>query len=238
MSRIKKNIITLITALLLSLLLSAALIIILNKFLLNKNKNLLIEPASNSLNNISFIKNSAARLMHTNINDIVIGNGLICDPFLDKNNCLLAHSLEIILKTSLQKSQCLYVVRKLDEYQLPKELALIPFLESQYNPYAISAKGAAGLWQLMPNTAKDYGLSDHERFNLVASTQAALLLLKELHRQFGSWELAIAAYNAGSKRVQMALSEKPLAKNIHELSLPIETKKYLSSFEKMKLFFH
>ena len=149
----------------------------------------------------------------------------------------LPEPVQAFLKTAAQISQYEYVLSKLDEYQLPHELALIPIIESQYNPTAISPKGAAGLWQLMPNTAKDYGLLENERFELEASTNAALHHLRQLYHQFGSWDLAIAAYNAGSKKVQDALIKNPSAKSIQELSLPTETKKYINTYYLIQTYF-
>lgn len=144
-----------------------------------------------------------------------------------------AEPLQTVLKTDTQKEQFLYVLHQLEEYQLPHELALIPIIESQYKSQSLSRKGAAGVWQLMPITAKSHGLLKQQRYEIEPSTQAALIFLKELHHQFGNWELAIAAYNAGSKRVHYALKKNPTAKNIKELNLPLETKKYINSFYEM-----
>jgi membrane-bound lytic murein transglycosylase D len=162
-----------------------------------------------------------------------LNNYPICDPFTDKNRCMPDIQLQTILKTAHQQNQYIYVLQKLDQLQLPRKLALIPIIESQYNPYKLSSKGAAGVWQLMPETAKELGLLEYQRFELVASTQAALQLLRQLHQQFGNWELAIAAYNAGSKRVQTALLLNPNAKKVEQLSLPSATKKYISDFNQM-----
>jgi hypothetical protein len=169
------------------------------------------------------------------ITPLFIKNYSRCDPFTDKNMCILKPSLRAFLTTNIQKYQYMYVLKKLDEWQLPHELALLPIIESRYNPYAISSKGAAGIWQLMPKTARDYGLSNYERFELEASTRAALLILKDLRNYFGSWQLAIAAYNAGLERVAEALLEKPSAKSINDLNLPLATKKYLESFNRLVL---
>jgi membrane-bound lytic murein transglycosylase D len=120
-----------------------------------------------------------------------------------------------------------YVLKKADQMGLPASIAIIPMVESQYRTNAVSPKGAAGAWQLMPSVAKDYGLSSHDRFRFSSSTDTALKLISSLHDQFNNWDLSFAAYNAGSKRVMNALHKNPLAKNINDLDLPQETKEYV-----------
>lgn len=150
---------------------------------------------------------------------------------LPRNNGknVLDHLPKAITSLS-KKDQYLYILTKLNELQLPQELALIPIIESEYNSKAVSPKGAGGLWQLMPKTAGDFGLSDDDRFQLEPSTLAALRYLKQLYKKFGKWELAIAAYNAGSSRVEKALSKNPNAKSVQELNLPEETINYVNRF--------
>lgn len=143
--------------------------------------------------------------------------------------------IQAVLRSPIKKDQFLYVLSKVNELQLPTELALIPIIESQYTSDAVSPKGAGGLWQLMPKTAEDMGLSDEERFSLEASTYAALQHFKQLYLKFGNWEFAIAAYNAGSSRVTKALIKNPAAKSINDLNLPAETKNYVNRFLQIKL---
>ncbi len=123
-----------------------------------------------------------------------------------------------------------YVVEEVRQRQLPMELALVPIIESTLNPYAYSNGGAAGLWQLIPNTAKHLGVTmdwwyDGRR-DPVDSTTAALDYLTYLHDEFGDWLLAIAAYNGGEGRVRRALSDSPNA-DFFDLDLPKETKRYV-----------
>jgi peptidoglycan lytic transglycosylase D len=123
-----------------------------------------------------------------------------------------------------------YVVSAVAERDLPMELALLPIVESTLNPYAFSAQGAAGLWQLIPSTARHHGVTidwwyDGRR-DLIDSTTAALDYLTYLYDQFGDWLLAIAAYNAGEGRVRRALREDPGADFFH-LKLPRETREYV-----------
>lgn len=123
-----------------------------------------------------------------------------------------------------------YVVDEVRQRQLPMELALMPIIESTLNPYAHSRSGAAGLWQLIPPTAKHFGVTmdwwyDGRR-DPVDSTAAALDYLTYLHEEFGDWLLAIAAYNGGEGRVRRALSGSPNA-DFFDLNLPVETKRYV-----------
>lgn len=93
---------------------------------------------------------------------------------------------------------------------LPSELITVAMIESRFEYDARSHAGAVGLWQLMPATARSYGLRvDHshdERKDPVRATYAASTLLKDLYKQFGQWELALAAYNAGPRTVRQAMS--------------------------------
>lgn len=126
------------------------------------------------------------------------------------------------------------MLKKTSEFKLPAELALIPIIESGYNPHATSYKGASGIWQLMPSTARLYGVSAGRRSEMQASTKAALLYLKKLYQKFGNWEFAIAAYNAGDGKVIRALRKNSHAKSVAELKLPRETRNYVLSFNKLK----
>ncbi len=121
------------------------------------------------------------------------------------------------------------------KYRLPDELKYLPTLESTLNPTAVSKAGAAGLWQLMPATAKAYGLVVNdivdERFDPHKSTEAALLYLRDLHRRFGDWSLALAAYNCGPTRLRKKI-KKANTKDFWKLSssLPKQTQKYVPHF--------
>lgn len=114
---------------------------------------------------------------------------------------------------------------------LPAEIALIPMIESEFNPNDRSNKGATGLWQLIPETAHDLGIkiksSYDGRRNVIASTKAALAYFNDLGNTFkGNWYLAIAAYNCGEFRVQHAIKHAG-THNFWNLSLPRETKYYV-----------
>lgn len=114
---------------------------------------------------------------------------------------------------------------------VPGDLVWLAEVESSFNPTAKSPVGARGLFQLMPATAKELGLSTSlpdERTNPEKSAQASATYLKKLHARFGDWPLAIAAYNAGGGRISRALQAKK-AKTFAEIAstLPVETQMYV-----------
>lgn len=124
-----------------------------------------------------------------------------------------------------------FIFKQTQERGLPAELALIPFVESQFNPYDRSNKGAIGLWQLMPGTARELGVkikSGYDgRRNVIASTKAALIYFRDLGKNFkGDWYLAMAAYNCGQVKVESAV-RRAGHRNFWDLSLPRDTKYYV-----------
>ena len=134
-----------------------------------------------------------------------------------------------------------YIVQEIEKRGMPTELALLPFVESAMQPQAVSSAKAAGLWQFIPSTGKVYSLEQtqwkDERFGVVESTRAALDYLENLHDEFGSWQLALAAYNYGEAGVERQLAynrshHRPL--NYESLRLPRETQYYVPKLQAMK----
>src|SRR5664279_4963769 len=124
--------------------------------------------------------------------------------------------------------------RILETEGVPREIVSVVVVESGGRTTALSPKGALGLWQLMPDTARRYGLvvtpSRDERLDIERSTRAAAHYLRDLYQQFASWPLALAAYNAGEQRVQRAV-ERAGTQDFIQLSglrlLPQETRNYV-----------
>jgi soluble lytic murein transglycosylase-like protein len=120
----------------------------------------------------------------------------------------------------------------LREEGLPANLAAVALMESGGQAAALSPKGARGLWQLMPETARRYGLTVNqdrdERLDVRKSTRAAAQYLRELYARFGDWPLALAAYNAGEQRVQRALDRAGRGDFLRiSRWLPSETRQYV-----------
>ncbi|WP_232470439.1 MULTISPECIES: transglycosylase SLT domain-containing protein [Methylococcus] len=127
------------------------------------------------------------------------------------------------------------IVRQLEKQKMPGELALLPIVESAFQPHAVSPARAAGIWQFIPETGRRYGLkrsrSYDGRRDVYASTRAAIKYLKKLHNDFnGDWLLAIAAYNCGEGAVAKAIQRneaRNLPTDFWSLDLPEETKAYV-----------
>ena len=128
-----------------------------------------------------------------------------------------------------------YIVERLEERGMPMELALLPMIESAYNPFAYSPANAVGLWQFIPSTGRHFNLRQTSwydgRRDVMASTQAAMNYLSRLHQMFnGDWLLALAAYNAGEGRVSRAIERNQalgLPTDYWNLPLPSETRNYV-----------
>ena len=127
-----------------------------------------------------------------------------------------------------------YIVQEVNARNMPTEIALLPFVESAFVTNAKSSAKAVGLWQFMPATGKDFRLTQNvfrdERRDVLQSTDAALDYLQRLHDQFGSWELALEAYNWGAGNVAKAQKRNlaaGLPTNYESLTMPKETRNYV-----------
>ena len=127
-----------------------------------------------------------------------------------------------------------YIVEEVERRKMPMELALLPFIESAFNPEAFSRAKASGMWQFMPATGKDFKLTQNifrdERRDVIQSTDAALDYLQRLYKMFGDWELALAAYNWGEGNVSKAIKRnqaKKLPTDYASLKMPDETRNYV-----------
>ena len=134
-----------------------------------------------------------------------------------------------------------HIVEELEQRNMPTELALLPFIESAFNPQAVSSARASGIWQFMPATGKSFDLKQNvfrdDRRDVQASTRAALDYLERLYKQFGDWHLALAAYNWGEGNVGKAIARNQragLPTGYVDLNMPMETRMYIPKFQAMK----
>ncbi len=162
----------------------------------------------------------------------------IPDPemdLVDKHIRLLQANPESVNRLLERSSSYLfYIMEEVEARDLPSELALLPFVESAFNPKAVSPAKAAGMWQFMPATGKSFNLKQNmfldERGDIIKSTRAALEYLQRLHYQFDDWPLALAAYNWGEGSVSRAIQKNQnanLTTNYFSLSMPKETRNYV-----------
>lgn len=134
-----------------------------------------------------------------------------------------------------------HVMEEVDRRRMPAELALLPMIESAYNPQAYSRAHASGIWQFIPSTGKIYGLRQDwwydGRRDIIAATNAALDYLEKLYGMFGDWELALASYNWGEGAVSRAVARnqaKGLPTGYESLAMPAETRNYLPKLQAVK----
>lgn len=134
-----------------------------------------------------------------------------------------------------------HIVEELERRNMPTELALLPYIESAFNPQAVSSARAAGMWQFMPATGNDYDLKQNifrdDRRDVLQSTRAALDYLQRLYNMFGDWQLALAAYNWGEGSVSRAITKNQragLPTSYSDLSMPAETRLYVPKLQAVK----
>ncbi|MBT9549652.1 MAG: transglycosylase SLT domain-containing protein [Hydrogenophaga sp.] len=131
-----------------------------------------------------------------------------------------------------------HIVEEIERRNLPMELALLPFIESAFNPQAVSSARAAGMWQFMPATGQSFDLKQNvfrdDRRDVLASTRAALDYLEQLHARFGDWHLALAAYNWGQGNVNKAITRNQragLPATYNDINMPLETRMYVPKLQ-------
>ena len=134
-----------------------------------------------------------------------------------------------------------HIVEELEMRGMPTELALLPYIESAFNPQAVSSAKAAGMWQFMPATGTYFDLKQNafrdDRRDVLASTRAALDYLQKLYGMFGDWHLALAAYNWGEGSVARAIArneKQGLGTSYTELTMPAETRMYVPKLQAVK----
>jgi membrane-bound lytic murein transglycosylase D len=134
-----------------------------------------------------------------------------------------------------------HIVEEIERRNMPMELALLPFIESAFNPQAVSSARAAGMWQFMPATGESFDLKQNvfrdDRRDVLASTRAALDYLQQLHDRFGDWHLALAAYNWGQGNVNRAITRNQregLPTGYTDLTMPMETRMYVPKLQAVK----
>ena len=149
---------------------------------------------------------------------------------------------DYIKRTIARSSRYLhYIVEEVQKRNMPTEIALLPFIESAYNPVAYSRAHASGIWQFIPSTGKIYGLQQtfwyDGRRDVMAATSAALDYLQKLYEMFGSWDLALASYNWGEGAVGRAIAKNQalgLPTDYQSLTMPNETRYYIPKLQAVK----
>ncbi len=143
--------------------------------------------------------------------------------------------------TERSRKYLFHIVEELERRNMPTELALLPYIESAFNPQAVSSAKAAGMWQFMPATGNYFDLKQNafrdDRRDVLASTRAALDYLQKLHGMFGDWHLALAAYNWGEGSVGRAIARNQkagLGTSYTDLTMPAETRLYVPKLQAVK----
>jgi membrane-bound lytic murein transglycosylase D len=166
------------------------------------------------------------------------------NPLVQTQTTWYSSRPDYIQRTTTRASRYLFhVVQELEKRGMPTELALLPFIESAFNPQAYSTAKAAGMWQFIPSTGRDFNLKQSvfkdERRDVLASTDAALTYLQKLYAMFGDWQLALAAYNWGEGSVQRAVNKaraagQPTDFNSLSAYMPAETRNYVPKLQAVK----
>jgi membrane-bound lytic murein transglycosylase D len=163
------------------------------------------------------------------------------DLVKDREDWYAARPDYMVRMTERSRKYLFHIVEELERRNMPTELALLPFIESAFNPEAVSSAKAAGMWQFMPATGKYFDLKQNmfrdERRGVIESTRAALDYLQKLYGMFGDWHLALAAYNWGEGSVSRALAKNKaagLGLSYSDLNMPNETRYYVPKLQAVK----
>ncbi len=156
-------------------------------------------------------------------------------PLVEQQTQWLVKRPDYVNRSMARSSRYLfYIVEEVNRRNMPTEIALLPFVESAFNPEAKSTAKAMGIWQFMPRTGQDFKLTQNvfrdERRDVLQSTNAALDYLQRLYKQFGDWQLALAAYNWGEGNVAKAIKRNQALRkptNYQSLTMPRETREYV-----------
>ena len=159
----------------------------------------------------------------------------------DREQWYAARPDYLLRMTERSRRYIYHIVEELERRNMPTELALLPFIESAFNPEAVSSAKAAGMWQFMPATGKYFDLKQNlfrdERRDVLESTRAALDYLQKLYGMFDDWHLALAAYNWGEGSVSKAIARnkaRGLPMGYTDLQMPNETRYYVPKLQAVK----
>ena len=164
------------------------------------------------------------------------------DPLVAERQSWYLNRPDMLRRIFERSGRYLYhIVDELEKRGMPTELALLPMVESAFNPQAVSRARAMGMWQFIPSTGKNYQLDQNwwvdERRDIIASTDAALRYLQNIYEMHGDWHLALASYNWGEHAVARAIAKnraKGLPTDYASLSMPGETRYYVPKLQALK----
>lgn len=175
-----------------------------------------------------------------------IRNGFAMKPLnsklISRHEKWYANHPEYVLRMSERAKRYLFhIVEEVERRGMPTEIALLPIIESAFNPVANSVASASGIWQFIPSTGKRFGMEQNwwydGRRDIIGATNGALDYLEKLHKQFGDWELALAAYNWGENavaRAQAANRKRGKPTSYIHLKMPRETQNYVPKLHAIK----
>ncbi|MEW6514396.1 MAG: transglycosylase SLT domain-containing protein [Pseudomonadota bacterium] len=164
------------------------------------------------------------------------------DPLVAERQSWYLNRPDMLRRIFTRGSRYLYhIVDELEKRGMPTELALLPMVESAFNPQAVSSARAMGIWQFIPSTGRNFNLDQNwwvdERRDIIASTDAALTYLQKIYEMHGDWHLALASYNWGEGAVGRAIEKnraKGLPTDYASLTMPAETRYYVPKLQALK----